>query len=93
MAYAVDSTAVMTENLTDAGLDEKSIAECLKMLDEGNYPALEKFLTEHRKKLLDCVHKYNKRIDCLDYFTYTLRKSLEVKEYGKRETDSDRRVG
>lgn len=78
MANAADRTAVIIENLTDAGLDSKSIAECLKMLDEGKYPALEKFLAAHRKKLLDSVHKYNKRIDCLDYFTYTLKKSLEV---------------
>lgn len=83
MANAVDSTAMIIENLTDAGLDKKSIAECLKMLDEGKYPVLEKFLAVHRKKLLDSIHKYNQHIDCLDYFTYTLRKTLEVEEYGK----------
>lgn len=78
MALATDKIAVITENLTDAGLDKKSIAECLKMLDERKYPVLEKFLASHRKKLLDSVHEYDKQIDCLDYFTYTLRKSLEV---------------
>ncbi|MDE6664787.1 MAG: hypothetical protein K2K14_01145 [Ruminococcus sp.] len=78
MALATDKIAVITENLTDAGLDKKSIAECLKMLDERQFTALEKFLISHRKKLLDSVHKYDKQIDCLDYFTYTLRKSLEV---------------
>ena len=34
MALATDKIAVITENLTDAGLDKNSIAECLKMLDE-----------------------------------------------------------
>lgn len=53
MAPAIDRIAVMTENLTDAGLDEKGIAECLQMLDS--------------------VHSYNDRIDCLDYFIYTLK--------------------
>lgn len=79
MALATDRIAVITENLTDAGLDKKGIAECLKMLEERRFTALEKFLISHRKKLLDSVHKYDKQIDCLDYFTYTLKKSLEVK--------------
>lgn len=78
MALATDRIAVITENLTDAGLDKNSIAECLKMLNERQFTSLEKLLASHRKKLLDSVHKYDKRIDCLDYFTYTLRKSLEV---------------
>lgn len=78
MALATDRIAVITENLTDAGLDKDSIAECLKMLDERQFSALEKLLASHRKELLDSVHKYDKRIDCLDYFTYTLKKSLEV---------------
>ncbi|MDE5765228.1 MAG: hypothetical protein K2I00_09765 [Ruminococcus sp.] len=79
MALATDKVAVITENLTDAGLDKKSIAECLQMLDKRQFTVLEKFLVSHRKKLLDSVHKYDKQIDCLDYFTYTLKKSLEVK--------------
>lgn len=28
--------------------------------------------------LLNSVHKYNVRIDCLDYFIHTLEKSQEV---------------
>lgn len=79
MALATDKTAVITENLADAGLDKKEIAECLKMIDQHEFSALQKFLTDYRRKLLDSVHEYNDQIDCLDYFTYTLKKSLEVK--------------
>lgn len=79
MALATDKTAVITENLKDAGLDRNAIAECLRMLDEHEFSALQKFLSDYRKKLLDSVHEYNDQIDCLDYFTYTLKKSLEVK--------------
>ena len=79
MALATDRIAVMTENLTDAGLGRNEVAECLKMLDKHEFSALQKFLSDYRRKLLDSVHEYNNQIDCLDYFTYTLRKSLEVK--------------
>lgn len=78
MALATDKTAVITENLADAGLDKKEIAECLKMLDKQDFSALQKFLSDYRRKLLDSIHKYNDQIDCLDYFTYTLKKSMEV---------------
>lgn len=79
MALATDKTAVITENLADAGLDKKEIAECLKMLDQHEFSALQKFLSDYRRKLLDIIHEYNDQIDCLDYFTYALKKSLEVK--------------
>lgn len=78
MALATDKITVMTENLTDAGLDRIEVKECLKMLDEHEFSSLQKFLSDYRKKLLDSVHEYNDQIDCLDYFTYTLKKSLEV---------------
>ncbi len=79
MALATDRISVMTENLKDAGLAENEVAECLKMLDRREFSALRKFLFDYRRKLLDRVHEYNNQIDCLDYFTYTLKKSLEVK--------------
>lgn len=75
MANAADSNAVMTENLRDTGLDDEHIAECLQMVKCGQYQALERFLKSYRQTLLDSVHKYNDRIDCLDFLTYTLRKN------------------
>ena len=75
MANAADKTAVMTENLRDMGLDCESIEKCLQMAESGQYLALDRFLKGYRQTLLDSVHKYNDRIDCLDYFTYKLRKN------------------
>ena len=75
MANAADKTAVLTENLRDMGLDDDSIAKCLQMVESEQYQALDRFLKSYRKTLLDSVHRYNERIDCLDYFTYTLRKN------------------
>lgn len=75
MANAADKTAVMTENLRDMGLDDEMTDKCLMLVREKRYAELEKLLKAYRKALLDSVHKYNDRIDCLDYFTYTLRKN------------------
>ena len=76
MAEANDRTAIITENLSDAGMDEKSISECLKILDSAQYAALEKFIAAHRRSLLDYVREYDRRIDCLDYFAYNIRKQI-----------------
>ena len=78
MALATDRIAVITENLTDAGLDQSGIKHCLELLNKQEFAALQKFLSGYRRNLLDRVHEYDKQIDCLDYFTYTLKKSLEV---------------
>ena len=75
MANAADKTAVLTENLRDMGFDDEMTAKCLMLIAEKRYAELDKLLRAYRQTLLDSVHKYNDRIDCLDYFTYTLRKN------------------
>ena len=35
---------------------------------------LMRVLSRHRQTLLDTVHQNEKRIDCLDYLVYTLKK-------------------
>ena len=75
MANAADKMAVMTENLRDMGLDDENVAKCLQMVESGKYQALDRFLKSYRQSLLDSVHKYNDRIDCLDYFTHTMKRS------------------
>ena len=75
MANAADKTAVITENLRDMGLNDEMTAKCLMLIEENRYAELEKLLKIYRQSLLDSIHKYNDRIDCLDYFAYTLRKN------------------
>ncbi len=75
MANAADKTAVVIENLRDMGLDDEMTAKCLMLIEEKRYTEFEKLMKTYRQSLLDSVHKYNDRIDCLDYFTYTLRKN------------------
>ena len=75
MANAADRNAVLTDNLQDMGLDEQSIADCLRMIEDRRFAELERFLKAYRQTLLNSVHTFIDRIDCLDYFTYTLRKN------------------
>ena len=75
MPNAADSRAVLTENLRDMGLDSETVDLCLKLIAERRFAELEQLLKAHRQVLLDSVHTYSDRIDCLDYFTYTLRKN------------------
>ena len=75
MANAADKTAVLTENLHDMGLDDETTAKCLMLIREKRYAELEKLLKAYRQSLLNSVHKYNERIDCLDFLTYKLRKN------------------
>ena len=62
-------------NLSDAGLNETEIAECISLIEQNRFTELNRLLTRHRLSLLDSVHKYNARIDCFDYFTHTLDRS------------------
>ena len=62
-------------NLTDAGMNETEIAECISLIEQNRYTELNRLLKKHRMSLLNSVHTYNARIDCLDYFIHTLEKS------------------
>lgn len=63
-------------NLSDAGLDESEIAECISLIEQKKYNELKRLLRKQRLSLLDSIHKYNTCIDCLDYFTHTMNISL-----------------
>lgn len=59
-------------NLTDAGCD-MALAE--HYADSQNAKEKNDILKCHRQKLLDDLHKCQKRIDCLDYLIYSENKS------------------
>ena len=62
--YASEDAVV--ENLRDAGCSSSQI-ECFLDWQEEERTADQLFmLSEHRKQLLDNVHREEKRIDCLD---------------------------
>lgn len=61
------------QNLRDAGCTDEYI-ECFARIagKEGIKEQLD-FLTKHRVSLLDSVHEYQKKIDCLDYLIYRIK--------------------
>ncbi|MBQ6336609.1 MAG: hypothetical protein IJP94_06750 [Clostridia bacterium] len=79
MPNASDNNAVLRENLCDAGFSKAKIEDIMAMLSDNNKQALDALLTQHRRNLLGKVRLYTQQLDCLDYFTYTLKKQTEVK--------------
>jgi len=74
MAQANDKTAIILQNLKDAGCSDTLIEKCLNLVKEQNQTALLKALTVHRKNLLNKVHQNQKKLDCLDFLIFKVRK-------------------
>lgn len=63
------------QNLKDADCDSQTIEQFMEDLQKGKEASGLKRLAEHRKKLLDSLHKEQKCIDCLDYLVYQIKKA------------------
>ncbi|EEG30503.1 hypothetical protein CLOSTMETH_01844 [[Clostridium] methylpentosum DSM 5476] len=68
------STQAILQNLKDAGCDPKTVEQFLLLRKAGDRKEQLKLLSIHRKQLLDKVHREEKRIDCLDYLVYQIKK-------------------
>ena len=64
------------QNMKDAGCVKATVEHFMKLGETGDTQEQLKLLSIHRKQLLDRVHREEKRIDCLDYLVYQIRKSL-----------------
>lgn len=65
------------QNLRDAGCELKTIALFLQFHDAGKIKDQLYLLSDHRKKLLNGIHKEQAKLDCLDYLIYQLRKAKQ----------------
>ena len=72
-AYQTEET--IEQNLRDAGCDESCIREFMEDISQSKEAEGMKVLRKHRSKLLDAMHREQKRIDCLDYLIYQMQKS------------------
>lgn len=66
--------ASVIQNLEDAGCSRESIEEYFTLEGKGAEKAQLAILEKHRKNLLDAVHENQKKIDCLDYLIYQIRR-------------------
>ena len=68
------------------------------LLTEGRSQEGIALLAQHRREILDCCHREQKKIDCLDYLVYSLKSKNISKSYqggilNERETGLDPGVG
>lgn len=61
-------------NLRDAGCEEDTIQKFMVLFHAGKMTDGLKCLAAHRRFLLEDLHASQKRIDCLDYLVYVIKK-------------------
>lgn len=68
----------LTQALRDAGCNDAAAKEFMQLYAEGQTAKAQKLLSRHRKELLDGIHAEERKIRCLDYLEYTLRKGEQA---------------
>lgn len=72
-------------NLKDAGCSPEVIGDFMKYLEERDVNAQLRLLERHRRKILERVHAEEKKICCLDYLVYQIRrKNIAVYRKSRR---------
>jgi len=74
MAKASDKNAILQQNLVDCGFDSQTINTCIKLTESSNEAALLRTLSAQKESLLNEIHLNRKRIDCLDYLVYQIKR-------------------
>ena len=60
--------------MRDAGCEPALIRCFLQCRERGETKYLLQLLDRHRRELLDVLHREQRRIDCLDYLVYQIKK-------------------
>ncbi len=68
------SEEAIVQNMKDAGCDDACILEFLAEYRQGEQKKCDMVLNRHRQELLDQLHQEQKKIDCLDYLSYRMKK-------------------
>lgn len=72
------TTQALLDNLEEAGCGPEFSERFLALESAGQYREQLKLLSDHRRHLLDCLHREERRIDCLDYLVYQLEKRCAI---------------
>lgn len=70
-----DARDNLIQNLKDAGCCEEMIRDFMEHFDENDIEQQIALLELHRGDLLDNVHSEERKISCLDYLLYQIRKN------------------
>lgn len=79
VAEYMENPDTVIQNLEDAGCDQKTVEQFMKLGVTGDREKQLRLLEQHRRSLLDKVHKNEKQIDCLDYLVFRMRKEKQEK--------------
>ncbi|MCM1262592.1 MAG: hypothetical protein NC313_07705 [Butyrivibrio sp.] len=83
-AIGYNSVEDVIQNLKDAGCDQETIERFMNCMNQGDLNGQLRLMEEHRKCILDRVHKEEKQIDCLDYLVYQIdRNRTDIKKSGR----------
>lgn len=74
MSMEIKEQEAVIQNLKDAGCGMEQVEEFLELGKDGDVKRQMKFLERHRQGLLDAMHQEQKRIDCLDYLVFQMKK-------------------
>lgn len=67
------------QNLKDAGCSQETIAAFMEHMKSDETEEGMKLLAAYRRSVLEEVHKEQKKIDCLDYLIYKMKKTNKSK--------------
>lgn len=81
MAEASDTLGILRQALMDAGCGEATIKSCASYAGRGEWNKLFPLIAKEKAALLETVHDNRKKIDCLDFLVYEIRK----KHIGRNE--------
>lgn len=62
------------KNLSDAGCNQKQIDTFIQSLDKDTFDQQLLFLKCQRCSLIEKLHDAQKKVDCIDYLIYQLKK-------------------
>lgn len=77
MPHISDAQGILRENLLDAGCGPELMERFMALIGQGKEQEALALLTGHRKHLLDYCHAEQKKIDCLDYLVYRIKKEAK----------------
>lgn len=77
MRHASDTKTSLRQNLTDAACPPDTIERFMALGQDGRKKEQIALLTAHRKVLLEQVRSGQRRLDCLDYLLFIMKKQEE----------------
>lgn len=77
MAEANDLYGGIYQNLMDAGCDAFTVENCMDCVNKKRIADMLPFLLRYRSSLLDSMHTWQDKIDCLDFLIYKIKKLSE----------------